>query len=538
MAKIYISSTYSDLQEYRQAAYDFLRSMRHDVVAMEDYPAKDGRPLDVCLADVAACQVYIGIVAWHYGHIPTDQERSITELEYQQACRSGLARFIFMLDQKVRWDPECVDRGSEHEKIAAWRHELCNSHVVHFFKDEKDFAEQVVASIAQWTQEQLDCSLDAFKESKIRFGTQGGRQHHSHGVVNVRPLDVVDTFKGREREQEELRDYLLDGGVHMVSVLGRGGMGKTALATRLLAELEQGEMSVRGNGASLPINGIVYLSAQNTRITLERLYSDLAKILERPVADSLAARWVNTTMSLAAKAEYLIEVMADGTYVFLMDNFEDELEADGTIRDKGLRAFVEQCVTKPSGAKLIVTSQEKLRLPAAALRTTRTISLSEGLGEDEAVELLRDLDPQGLLGLRSAKEADLRRAAKLTQGIPRALEILAGLLYEDPTTDLSEVLADRAVFSAGVMEPLVAAGYRRLEEPEKRVMEALAVFNDQVDETAIAYLTQPFLPALDVRASLRRLVNGHFVQMNAATRQYSLHALDREYAYGQIPQRA
>ena len=44
MTRIYISSTYDDLFEYREAAYDALKKLRYDVVAMEDYLAADERP--------------------------------------------------------------------------------------------------------------------------------------------------------------------------------------------------------------------------------------------------------------------------------------------------------------------------------------------------------------------------------------------------------------------------------------------------------------------------------------------------------------
>ena len=52
MAKIYISSTYNDLIDYRDTVYKSLRKMGHDVIAMEDYIASDDRPADKCLADV------------------------------------------------------------------------------------------------------------------------------------------------------------------------------------------------------------------------------------------------------------------------------------------------------------------------------------------------------------------------------------------------------------------------------------------------------------------------------------------------------
>jgi hypothetical protein len=110
MTKIYISSTYSDLVEHRQQVYDILRKMRCDVIAMEDYVATDERPLDKCLADVASCDVYVGIFAWRYGYIPPGQERSITELEYRKAGEVDIPRLIFLLDADAPW-PRSKDGG-------------------------------------------------------------------------------------------------------------------------------------------------------------------------------------------------------------------------------------------------------------------------------------------------------------------------------------------------------------------------------------------------------------------------------------------
>ncbi len=70
MTKIYISSTFSDLKECREAVYKALRALRHDVIAMEDYVASDQRPLDKCLADVVASDIYVGIFAYRYGFKP------------------------------------------------------------------------------------------------------------------------------------------------------------------------------------------------------------------------------------------------------------------------------------------------------------------------------------------------------------------------------------------------------------------------------------------------------------------------------------
>ncbi len=107
MARIYLSSTYSDLEPYREAVYRTLRKMEHDVRAMEDYVAQDQRPVDKCLADVAACEVYVGIFAWRYGSIPPTakpEQRSITEMEYREASTRNTSLLIFLLGDQAPWN--------------------------------------------------------------------------------------------------------------------------------------------------------------------------------------------------------------------------------------------------------------------------------------------------------------------------------------------------------------------------------------------------------------------------------------------------
>lgn len=359
----------------------------------------------------------------------------------------------------------------------------------------------------------------------------GGRQR----VVNLRPLDMRHTFKDRHREIQALRDYLADDRVRLVSVVGRGGMGKTALVSHVLAELEEGLLMIPGKQEGLTIDGILYLGARTTGLSLERIYADVGRMLGEPAASRLDARWTYGEASLAARVEYLLEALRNGLYLIVLDNLEDALAEDGGILDEGLRLFVERCLARPSVVRLITTSRERVRFVEAPRQAVHTISLLEGLPEEDAAELLRDLDPQGELELRDSAMDDLRQAARRTEGIPRALELLAGILDHDPTVSLLRLLADEHLFGEEVVERLVEEGYRRLGNAERRVMEALAVFDRPVEEQAVAYLLSTWFPDLDVRLGLRRLVHSHFVAASRTTGEYSLHPLDREYAYGQLP---
>jgi hypothetical protein len=533
--RIYISSTYSDLEEHRKLVYERLRKKGYAVLPAGEYGDADERPLDRCLADVSACQVYVGIFAWRYGTVPLGQGRSITELEYRQAGRSNLERLVFLLDEGATWPRSRMERGKRGEKIEALRAELTAAHRVRFFKDDEELAEQVVASVDAWAQAQLNARMDRLRTRLDQADRARRKIRDRQRVVNLRPLDVAHIFKDRLCEMRTLCDYLAEGSVRLVSVVGRGGMGKTALVSRVLADLERGILTVPYEERELSVDGILYLSARSTGLGLERIYADVGRMLGEPAASKLAARWANQDMPLAAKVEYLLEIMQDGLYIILLDNLEDYLTEEGTVAEEGLHLFIERCLIQPGRARLITTSREQVNIAAAALHRTRSVFLREGLPEDDAVAFLRDLDPQGMLGLRDAPEDDLHRAAQLTRGIPRALEILAGILHRDPTASLARLLADEDLFGEQVVKQLVAEGYLRLREDERRIMEALAVFDRPVGGMAIAYLLHPWFPGLNVRAGLHHLVSGYFVGANRVTSEYSLHPLDRDYAYRQLP---
>src|SRR4051794_723455 len=98
--------------------------MRHDVVAMEDYVAADQRPLDKCLADVEACDLYLGIFAWRYGYVPdkdNPDKRSITELEFRHAVSQGKPCLIFLLAEDAPWPRSMMEQGEGGERLARLR---------------------------------------------------------------------------------------------------------------------------------------------------------------------------------------------------------------------------------------------------------------------------------------------------------------------------------------------------------------------------------------------------------------------------------
>jgi hypothetical protein len=84
--KVYISSTFFDLQAHRDALIRALRKTeRFDVICMENYGTRNAPPLKKCLEDVDASEFYILLLGHRYGYIPGNEQFSITNLEYKKA---------------------------------------------------------------------------------------------------------------------------------------------------------------------------------------------------------------------------------------------------------------------------------------------------------------------------------------------------------------------------------------------------------------------------------------------------------------------
>src|SRR2546421_6377169 len=153
MARIFISSTYTDLIDCRERVYHVLRQMRHDVIAMEDYVAKDERPLARCLNDIAQCDLYIGILAWRYGFIPerdNPTHKSITEMELRHAINCGKPTLVFLLDVNAYWPRSKMDDCHEFCRIENLRKELMNEYQIGFFRDSESLAAEVSAAVGRW----------------------------------------------------------------------------------------------------------------------------------------------------------------------------------------------------------------------------------------------------------------------------------------------------------------------------------------------------------------------------------------------------
>ncbi len=347
-----------------------------------------------------------------------------------------------------------------------------------------------------------------------------------------RPPDVSLYFQDRNAEQRRLGALLAEPSTRLVSIIGHGGMGKTALASKVLRDLES--LCWPHTDEEIPLQGIVYLSARTTGISLERLYNDCARVLGEECEHELAQLWMNPKATLQEKVDRLLETLSEGCYVILLDSIDDLIDENGRFIDQFLQLFFDHRLSSGDGARLLVTSRRMLALDPEVQRFDKQVPLNKGLPLEAGIALLRDLDPNGAFGLRDAPVETLTKAVKLAHGVPRALEVLAGILANDPFASLDDVLQEFYT-KEDVVHKLIEENYRRLDRNARWVIEALAVFRRPVQPLAVDYLLEPFAPGLNVPDIIMRLEKTNIVSVDRRTKEITLHPIDQDYAYSQLP---
>ena len=354
--------------------------------------------------------------------------------------------------------------------------------------------------------------------------------------INRPPLIAPTYFQDRHVETGLIGTFLRDENMRLMTVVGRGGVGKTAMVCRLLRSLEGGKLP--DDGGELAVDGIVYLSGRSGhQVNFPNLFSDLCKLLPEQTAKSLDQIYKDPRQSCTTQMQALLAAFPAGRTVVLLDNFEDVVDAEtqaikeGEL-DEALRAVLDE---PPHGLKFILTTRVA---PKSLLRVQPglqdSLELDQGLKSPYAENVLRAMDTGGTLGL-NAPDAPLAEAREATRGFPRALEAVVGILRTDRSTDLRGLLKELRQLGSkaeDVVRDLVGEAFNRLDPLAQEVMQALAVYGAPVPAVAVDYLLQPYRIGIDSSRTLGRLVNMQFVRGEAG--RFYLHQVDRDYALSRL----
>ncbi len=544
--RVFISYT-SELREfpkgqsYVAAVERAISAAGHVIVDMTDFPAADRPAAQVCAERVQGCDVYVGVLGTRYGSPVRDKpEVSYTELEFDTATEAGLDRLMFLLDtdaDDLGIPPSrLVDRefGGRQDDL---RRRVQDSQLV-----TQSFASPDALQLL------VERSLRDLAGTRARIGSGIAREQvpaepqpvRASKFVNPPPATAPAWFQDRQVETGLVARYVTDPGIRLVTVTGRGGIGKTAMVCRLLKGLEAGRIpDVEGDLAKVAVGGIVYLSRNGMhKVEYPTLVADLLRLLPAPTAERLQRVYQDPHHSPAEMMLALLEAFPAGApVVVLLDNLESAMDVEReALTESALHQALSALLTAPAHAVTViattrVTPAELLKVAPAAQRQLR---LNEGLGSPDAQIVLRELDDDGHLGLRDAPDDLLDGLREHTRGFPRALEAVKAILDGDETLTPRDLLdRTRHLPEDQVVQVLVGKAYDLLDAPAQQVMQALSVYPSPVSAAGVDFLLRPVNPTTDAAPILARLVRRQLVRFQAG--HYYLHPVDRDYARSELP---
>ncbi len=155
--QVFVSSTFTDLIEERQAAVEAILSSGNIPAGMELFSAGDESQMTIIKRWIDESDVYMLILGARYGSIEQTSGKSYTHLEYEYAIEQNKPFFAVVLsekfiDSKVQTNGKGVIELENNKELKTFK-ELVTSKMVKFCDDKKDIKIAVHETLSQFEYE-------------------------------------------------------------------------------------------------------------------------------------------------------------------------------------------------------------------------------------------------------------------------------------------------------------------------------------------------------------------------------------------------
>ncbi|HEY9859571.1 MAG TPA: NB-ARC domain-containing protein [Candidatus Obscuribacterales bacterium] len=293
----------------------------------------------------------------------------------------------------------------------------------------------------------------------------------------------VSIFYGRSNELSTLKQWVQQDRCRLVTLLGMGGIGKTALSVKLGEQL-QGEFEY-----------LIWRSLRDAP-PLPELLTTLIRFL--------SAQQDITSESLGGQLSRLLELLRASRCLLILDNFETILQGGqraGAYRSgyEGYGELLNRIGEISHQSCLVITSREKPQEVGALegdLLPVRTLPVA-GL---EAIAGHEILVAKGLAG----STTDQDQLIEHYRGNPLALKIAATSIQDLFAGDIAAFL-DQGTGAFNGIATLLSQQFQRLSDVETQVMYWLAINREPVSPADIQADMVPEISKLKLMETLESL---------------------------------
>ncbi len=318
----------------------------------------------------------------------------------------------------------------------------------------------------------------------------------------------VPSLYGRQREMATLAQWVVQERCRVVSVLGLGGIGKSALAVSLMHQVAS------------HFEVVIWRSLRDAP-TCEALLEDCLQVLAPEVLR-------DGSVSLERRFSLLLECMRRTRVLLVLDNLETLLEEGqrtGHLRPgyEGYARLLRQMAETEHQSCLLLTSREKpgdlvplegKREPVRALRLAR-------LDADACQQLLAEREVAG-------SAADQARLIEAYAGNPQALNIIAQTIVDLFAGEIAPFLEQGEVVFGGVRK-LLDEQYARLADLEQMVLHWLAIVREPVTLGELRALLVMPRPSGELLEAVDRLRQRSLIEHGQHPGSFTLQSVVLEY---------
>ena len=314
---------------------------------------------------------------------------------------------------------------------------------------------------------------------------RAGRSPENAPSSTVRLVDWgeapnIQAFYGRNDELIKLEQWISGDRCHLLAICGMGGIGKTALAVKLVERVQD------------QFDYLIWRSLRGAQPTAQ-LLADLLQFL-------------HTDPQTGGSISDVMEILRQKRCLVVLDDFEATLqdgELVGAYRQgcEGYGEFLQRVGAERHQSSVIMVGREQ----------PKEISMHQGNDQLIRYYKVNGLQRQGAFELLKARgftgsENGLESLVQQYRGNPSALRIVAGTIQELFNGNVSEFLKQTALALGDVLRTLLYQQFERLSQLEKDVLYWLAIKHRPVSLAtlrSVMHLQASGSELLDALESLR-----------------------------------
>lgn len=348
---------------------------------------------------------------------------------------------------------------------------------------------------------------EIFPEKK--FQADSGDISQPLGVFHNLP--PRNEFVGRKEEIEKLHESLLSR-LHLISIDGIGGIGKTSLALEVAHEClnKSSGHTTNLNERTNTFKGFVWVSTKGGDLVLDNILDEIAYTLRHIVV---------MKQPLKEKKKTILRILQDIPSLIIIDGFE-------TITDSAIKDFI---MDVPEPCKVLITTRFQ------NINNSKAISL-KGLPEKDAINLIRTHgNAIGISEIEHSEDINLAGICKSTGGHPLAIKWILGQIKQKGQT-LRSSLEYTANIEGNIFDQIFLNSWKLLSRDSQRILRIMPIFVTDANRQAIETASHVFGEELDraiVQLTEMSLINSIEVN-NGSAQRFGVHPLTRVFSLAQL----